>query len=190
MCMWMSHFLSKCFMLGAFGLYHRWITHAKDSTIKNAFGGARHKERSPLFHQIHKILRGFCTNGCHYRSSFLVGTLLCRFLLDFCSTHKVPIKPKSHCTDSKYRIPSELQAISRSVHLYSALEVGTQNRWKKERSGTVDLEHLCVFEDECIECIYAPENTGKSLRSESRWALLGESDVKFSFLLSSIWANL
>ena len=28
-----------------------------------------------------------------------------------------------------------------------------------ERSGTV--EHLCVFQDERIECIYVPENTGK-----------------------------
>ena len=30
---------------------------------------------------------------------------------------------------------------------------------EREKSGTV--EHLCVFLDERIECIYAPENTGK-----------------------------
>ena len=78
-----------------------------------------------------------------------------------------------------------------------------------DRSGTV--EHLCVFQDERIECIYVPENTGKLaeyrtckvvnpgnralrlssasrsgwnlilLRSEIRWVLLGASDVKFAF---------
>ena len=30
---------------------------------------------------------------------------------------------------------------------------------ERERSGTV--EHLCVFQDERIEYIYVPENTGK-----------------------------
>ena len=30
---------------------------------------------------------------------------------------------------------------------------------ERERSGTA--EHLCVFQDECTECIYVPGNTGK-----------------------------
>ena len=69
------------------------------------------------------------------------------------SYENFPQRPGSHNLDSQHesRFPPKK---ARVVHLNFIVD-------ERERST---VEHLCVFQDECIECIYVPENSGKTCK--------------------------